>query len=189
MPFVTPSCNRLPITAPNVIPLSSTTFIVQNVIIIGLILVTVQNMILQLSPYLHTGLILVTAPNAFPANLFINPSVPTLYLKDPRIRNDTINPEFLPMVRMVRWNKLSRCWQLKDEKNPPSTINNHLLERIGVTVIFPIYFIENCTFTIHICCSMFRLYTVIREIERVTESMNRDKKRFPQPDLNSLKRY
>ena len=33
----------------------------------------------------------------------------------------------------------SRCWQLKDKKNSPSTINNHLLERIGVTVISPLF--------------------------------------------------
>ena len=30
--------------------------------------------------------------------------------------------------------KLFGCWQLKDKKNSPSTINNHLLELIGVTV-------------------------------------------------------
>ena len=58
-------------------------------------------------------------------------SVPTLCLKDPQIGNDTIHLKLL-IVGVVRW-------QLEDKKNSLSTINNHLLERIGVTVICPIY--------------------------------------------------
>ena len=61
-----------------------------------------------------------------------------------KIVNDTIHPE-------IRWNK--------DKKNSPSIINNHSLERIGVTVICPIFFIEYYFFIIQIYCSMFRQHT------------------------------
>ena len=66
------------------------------------------------------------------------PSVPTLCLKNTRIGNDTINPELLLPAGMIRWNKLPRYWQLKDKKNSPLTINNHLLEHNDVTIICPI---------------------------------------------------
>ena len=64
------------------------------------------------------------------------PSVPTLCFKDPPIGDNTIHPTVLLAVGVIRGNK---CWQLKDKKNSPSTINNHLLERIGVAIICPIY--------------------------------------------------
>ena len=54
-----------PIPAPNVKPLCTTMFVVPNLIImIGLILVTAPNMVLQLSWYFYFGLILITAPKA-----------------------------------------------------------------------------------------------------------------------------
>ena len=70
-------------------------------------------------------------PYAFPGSWWC--------LKDPLIGNDTIHPEFLLLVRVVPWCKFPGCWQLKDKNNCPSTINNHLLEPIDVTIIHPIY--------------------------------------------------
>ena len=67
------------------------------------------------------------------------PSVPTLCLKDPQMGNDIFHPECLLTVGMVRWSKLSGCWQLKDKKNSLLIINNYLLERTGVAIIYPKY--------------------------------------------------
>ena len=66
------------------------------------------------------------------------PSVSILCLKDPQMRDDTIYPKLLLTIGVVRWNKLSGFWQLKDEKNSPLTINNYLLKYSGVTMIFTI---------------------------------------------------
>ena len=68
------------------------------------------------------------------------PSVPTLCLKNQHMGNDTIHLELLLSVEVVRWSKLSGCRQLKDKKNSPLTINNYLLKRFGVTIIYSIYF-------------------------------------------------
>ena len=56
--------------------------------------------------------------------------VPTLCLKDPLMGDDTIYLELLT-VEVICWNKLPRCRQFKDKKN--------LLERIDITVIYPIH--------------------------------------------------
>ena len=74
------------------------------------------------------GLVLVTALNTFPDSLFINPLRAYAVFK-----------------RSTEWSgwfvgtKLPGCCQLRGKKNSPSTINNHLLERICVTVIWPIF--------------------------------------------------
>ena len=60
------------------------------------------------------------------------PSVPMLCLKDLPMGDDTIYPELLT-IRVVHWNKLPGCWQLKDKKNSPLTIiywNN------GITILY-----------------------------------------------------
>ena len=49
------------------------------------------------------------------------PSVPTLCLKDPKMRDDTIYPELLT-VGEVRWNRLPVGWQLKYKKTFPLTL-------------------------------------------------------------------
>ena len=67
------------------------------------------------------------------------PSVPTLCLKNPEIANDKIHLELFLTVGVVRWSNLPGYWQLKDKMNSLSTISNHLLEQIGVTVIYPKY--------------------------------------------------
>ena len=67
------------------------------------------------------------------------PPVPTLCLKDPLMGDNTIYPEFLLTVEMIRWNKLPEFWQLKDKKNSPLKINNYLVKHIGVTRIYAIY--------------------------------------------------
>ena len=67
------------------------------------------------------------------------PSVPTLCLKDPLMGKDTIYPKLLLVVRVVCWNKLLGCWQLKDKKNSPLSINNYLLKHNVVTMIHTIY--------------------------------------------------
>ena len=64
-------------------------------------------------------------------------SVPTLCLKDPLMGYDTIYTELLT-VSVVRWNKFPECCQLKDKKNFPLTINNYLLKRNGVAIIYTI---------------------------------------------------
>ena len=48
-------------------------------------------------------------------------SVPTLCLKDPQTKNDTIYPEIILTVGVTHWNKV--IWVL----NSPSTINYYLL--------------------------------------------------------------
>ena len=65
------------------------------------------------------------------------PSLPMLFLKDPLIRNHTIHPELLPMVGVIHWNKAA--WVLATQRQEELSVNNHLLEHIGVTVICPIY--------------------------------------------------
>ena len=50
--------------------------------------------------------------------------------------NDTIYLELHLTVGVVRCRKLPGYRQFKDKKKSPSTINNYLLKRIGVTVIF-----------------------------------------------------
>ena len=67
------------------------------------------------------------------------PSVPTLCLKDLLLGDDTIYPELLLTVGVDRWNKLPVCWELKDKKNSPLTIDNYLLKHNGVTILYTIY--------------------------------------------------
>ena len=43
-----------------------------------------------------------------------------------------IYPELLLTVGVVCWNKLSGCWQLKDKKNSPLTINNLLKPNVVI---------------------------------------------------------
>ena len=54
-------------------------------------------------------------------------SVLTLCLKEPQIGYDTIHLGLFPTVGEI---------QLKNKKNSPVTMNNHLLERISLTVIY-----------------------------------------------------
>ena len=54
-------------------------------------------------------------------------SVPTLCLKDQQTRSDTIHPELLLTVGVIRWNKVARVLAIQSKMNSPSTINNHLL--------------------------------------------------------------
>ena len=49
-------------------------------------------------------------------------SVPTLCMKDPPTRNDTIHPELLLMVGMIRWNKVA--WVLATQKQEELSVNN-----------------------------------------------------------------
>ena len=67
------------------------------------------------------------------------PSESTLCLKDPLMEDDTIYPELLLMVRVIRWSKLPGRWQLKGKKNPSLKIKNYLLKHQGVTIIYTIY--------------------------------------------------
>ena len=46
---------------------------------------------------------------------------------------------FLRTVGVICWNKLRGCRQHKDKKNSPIKINNYLLKRIGLTIIYPMY--------------------------------------------------
>ena len=50
------------------------------------------------------------------------PSVPALCLKDPLMGDDIIYPVFLLEVEVIHWNKLPKCWHLKDKNNSPLTI-------------------------------------------------------------------
>ena len=65
--------------------------------------------------------------------------MPTLCLKDLQMGDNTIYPKRLLTVGVIRWNKLPRCWQLKDKKNSQLTINNCLLKHNSVTIIYTIY--------------------------------------------------
>ena len=71
-------CNNIVVMTTNASTSTIYNTIVHNIcgpdviIMIGLILVTVPNVILLLSWYFYFGLILVMAPNAFPGCLFIN---------------------------------------------------------------------------------------------------------------------
>ena len=71
--------------------------------------------------------------------------VPTLCLKDPQTKNDTIHLELLLMVRVIRWNEVA--WVLATQKTR-RTLHQQL------TIIY---------------CSMFRLHTVAQERERERE--------------------
>ena len=79
-------------------------------------------------------------------------SVPTLYLKDPQMGDDTNYPQLLT-VGVICWSLLATQRQKKKKKNVLLTINNYLLKQNGVTIIYPIIyniskiFIErNCRF-------------------------------------------
>ena len=63
-------------------------------------------------------------------------SVPTLCFKDPQIGNDTTLPELLT-VGVISLNEVA--WVLTTQRQEELSVNNHLLERISVTVIRPIY--------------------------------------------------
>ena len=67
------------------------------------------------------------------------PSVLILCLKNPQMGDDTVYLQLLLTVGLVRWSKLHGCWQLKNKKNFPFTINNYLLKHNGVTIIYTIY--------------------------------------------------
>ena len=58
--------------------------------------------------------------------------------------------------------KLPGSWRHLDKKNSPRTINNHLLERIGVKVICPIFLLKIVALLSSIYCSVFKLHTVAR---------------------------
>ena len=49
-------------------------------------------------------------------------SVPTQSLKDPQIGNDTIHPELLPTVGVIRWNKVA--WVLVTQWQEILSVNN-----------------------------------------------------------------
>ena len=91
------------------------------------------------------------------------PSVPTLCLKDLLLRNGAIHPELL-IVRMVRWSKLSGCRQFKDQKNSPLRIKDYLLELIGVTMIYSIYWLRE------IVALLFSLRTVFIAVIEAQET-------------------
>ena len=55
----------------------------------------------------------------------------------------TIYPELL-LVGVARWNKLLVCYQFKNKKNSPLTINNYLLKHNGVTIYIYIYLYGKC---------------------------------------------
>ena len=61
-------------------------------------------------------------------------------------RNDTIYSKLLT-TRVVHWNKLPGCWQLKDKKSTLS-INNYLLKHNGIYTYLSIYIYGNY----HFCC-------------------------------------
>ena len=88
---------------PNIIPLSTTTFVVPNVIIIiGPILITAPNAVQSLSRYFYFGLIRVKASYAFPDSFSSILSMSTLCLKDPLTWNDITYPELLRTVGVIR---------------------------------------------------------------------------------------
>ena len=72
-------------------------------------------------------------------------SVPELCLNDPQMGDDTIYPEYLLTVGVIRWNKWPRCWQLKTRKTL-LRINNyslkHYCERIIYIYIYIYIYIE-----------------------------------------------
>ena len=59
-------------------------------------------------------------------------------LKEPQMRVDNLSGTYSDS-QVIRWSKLSRYWKLKDKKNSTSSMNNHLLECIRITVICSIY--------------------------------------------------
>ena len=67
---------------------------------------------------LDCGLISVTTICNFVPIGLSTPSLPTLYLKDPRkvvvVTHFILN--FFLAVLVVIWNNLPKCWQLKDKK-------------------------------------------------------------------------
>ena len=87
---------------------------------IALILVTAPNVILWFSRYFYFGLIPAMASNAFP-DCLSSLSVPVLYLKDHQIGNDTIYPELLQTVGVIRLNKVA--WVLATQRQELS-VNN-----------------------------------------------------------------
>ena len=65
----------------------------------------------------------------------------TLYLKDQQIEDSTIYLELLLTARVIRWNKLPRCWQLKDKKNFPLTIDDYSLKHNSLIRTYNIQYI------------------------------------------------
>ena len=92
------------------------------------------------------------------------PTVPTLCLKDPQLGNDTIYPNLL--LTVVHQSKLPWCWQLKDKKNYPLTINIYLLERIGETIMHLICLKK---FLLYYPDMLFIVMHISRERERERE--------------------
>ena len=64
------------------------------------------------------------------------PSMPTLYLKDQRLGDNTIYPELLLKVGVVHWNKFPGCWLIKKKKNSPLIINNYLLKHNRIIYVY-----------------------------------------------------
>ena len=118
-------CNNIAVTTTNssVILLCSTIFSVTIVIImIGLILVTAPNAVQQLLLYFYFGLVLVTAPNGLPHSLFINHLCAHVVFRR-STGNDTIYPELLLTVRVIRWNKVT--WVLPTQRQEELFVNNY----------------------------------------------------------------
>ena len=79
-------------------------------------------------------------PHAFPASWFINClCAHVVFKKIHRWGNDTIYSKLLLTAEVVCWNKLPRCWWLKDMKNYPLTINYYLLKHNGGILYIYIY--------------------------------------------------
>ena len=89
-------------------------------------------------------------------------SVPSLSLKVPQIGNDSIYPELL-MVVIAHWSQLSGC---HDNKNSPLTINNCLLEHIGVTIIDPIYLLREIVTLLFSLQTVFLSFLEVQETEK-----------------------
>ena len=78
-------------------------------------------------------------PHAFPGSLFINPLGAHIAFESSTEGDDAIYLEILLLVGTIYWNKLFRCWQIKDKNYSLLTINNYLLKHNGVTIIYTIY--------------------------------------------------
>ena len=78
---------------------------------------------------------LSSVTTVFPASWFIN-SLCVHIVFERSIEGAWHNLSWTSSDRVVCWNKLVGCWQLKGKKNSLLTIINYLLEYNGVTIIY-----------------------------------------------------
>ena len=90
------------------------------------------------------------------------------------MRYGTIYPAHLPRVSVVRRNKFPGCWQIKDKKSSPLTIDYYLLKHNSVTIYIYIYIYiykmwKLCFYLLHLRDGEIRYilwYTIFRNFSR-----------------------